>query len=144
MKKSWLPSHVVWLGYCLQLWAGLHYGIGTMTNELKCAQDVLANLDYDILPVLGIARTLKKGWRRLLTMFGNFELLSFPTEQLIFRLNLLLQHYHTDSSLSRKLDASLHYLQLHLGTPTCPIYLDYGKWGYLSSLCWVNVLWQTL
>ena len=144
MKNGRLPSHIAWLGYRLQLWTGIRYGIGTMTNELEKAQEVLANLDYEMLPILGIARTIKTGWRRLHTTFGGFGLLNFPTEQLICRLNLLLQHYHTSSMLSRKLDASLHYLQLQLGTPTCPLYLDYDKWGFLSPLCWVKVLWRTL
>ena len=115
-----------------------------MTNELEKSQEVLTNLDYEILPILGIARTIKRGWRRLHTTFGGFGLLNFPTEQLICRLNLLLQHYHTSSMLIQKLDGSLHYLQLQLGTPTCPFYLGYDKWSFLLPLCWVKVLWRTL
>jgi hypothetical protein len=37
-------------------------------------------------------------------------------------------------NLSRKLDASLRYLQLHLGTPCNPLTLDYNKWGHLAPL----------
>ena len=106
--------------------------------------NALATLDYEILPVLGIACMIKWGWRRLHTTFGGFRLLNFPTEQLIGRPNLFLQYYHTSSKLSQKLDASLHYLQLQLGTPTCPFYLDYKKSSFLSPLCWAKVLWRTL
>ena len=94
MKNGRLPSHIAWLGYRLQLWAGIRYGIGTMTNGLGKAQEILANLDYKSLPILGIARTIKRGWRRLHTTFVGFGLLNFLTEQLICRLNLLLQHHH--------------------------------------------------
>ena len=37
MTNGWLPSHIAWLGYRLQLWAGIRYGIGTMTNGLEKA-----------------------------------------------------------------------------------------------------------
>ena len=57
---------------------------------------------------------------------------------------MLLQHYHTSTNLSRKLDASLRYLQLQLGTPHNPITLDYDKWGYLAPLSWVKMLWRLL
>ncbi len=61
MRNEQLPAHVVWLGYRLQLWVGLRYGLGTMANKLKRTREVLANIDYDLLPVLGIVRTVKKG-----------------------------------------------------------------------------------
>ena len=97
-----------------------------------------------MLNVLGIASTVKKGWRRIHSAFGGFGLFSFATKQLIERLNLLLQHYNTGSSLSKKLDASLRYLQLQLGTNICPLDLPYDTWAYLAPLSWVKMLWRTL
>jgi hypothetical protein len=55
-----------------------------------------------------------------------------------------MQHYHTSTNLSRKLDASLRYLQLQLGMPHNPLLLDYTVWGHLAPLSWVKMLWQTL
>ena len=40
MKNGRPPAHIAWLGYRLQLWAGLRYGIGTMTNSLEKAKEV--------------------------------------------------------------------------------------------------------
>ncbi len=57
---------------------------------------------------------------------------------------MLMQHYHTSTNLSRKLDASLRYLQLQLGTPHNPFLLDYKVWGHLAPLSWVKMLWRTL
>jgi hypothetical protein len=65
-------------------------------------------------------------------------------EQLISRVNMLMQHYHTSSNLSRKLDASLGYLQFQLGTPGNPLELDFNVWGYLAPLSWVKMLWKSL
>ena len=65
-------------------------------------------------------------------------------EQLICHLNLLLQHYHTSSMVSHKLDASLKYLQLQLGTNRCPFNLDYDTWSPLPPLSWVKMYWRTI
>jgi hypothetical protein len=59
------------------------------------------------------------------TTFGGFGLFNLPVEQLKCRVNMLMQHYHTLTDLSRKLDASLRYLQLQLGMPQNPLLLDY-------------------
>ncbi len=56
---------------------------------------------------------------------------------------MLLQHYHTSTNLSRKLDASPRYLQLQLGIPH-NITLDYDKWGHLAPLSWFKMLWRSL
>jgi hypothetical protein len=85
-----------------------------------------------------------KGLRMLHTTFGGFSLLSVATEQLICQINMLLRHYHTSTNLSRKLDASLRYLQLQLGMPHNPITLDYDNWRYLAPLSWVKMLWRSL
>jgi hypothetical protein len=57
---------------------------------------------------------------------------------------MLMQHYHTSTNFSRKLDASLRYLQLQLGAPYNPLLLDYAAWGYLAPLSWVEMLWRML
>jgi len=115
-----------------------------MTNDIEEATSLNTEIDYNMLNVLGVACTVTKGLRTLHTTFGGFGLLSVPTEQLIRRINMLLQHYHTSTNLSRKLDASLRYLQLQLGMPHNPITLDYDKWGHLAPLSWVKMLWRLL
>jgi hypothetical protein len=101
---------MAWVAYKLQLWPGLRYGLGTMTYDIEAAASTLNETDYKILNVLGVACTVTKGLRMLHTTFGGFGLLSIPMKQLICRINMLLQHYHTSINLSRKLDASLRYL----------------------------------
>ncbi len=55
-----------------------------------------------------------------------------------------MQHYHTSTNLSRKLNASLRYLHLQLSMPHNPLLLDYDTWGHLAPLLWVMMLWQML
>jgi hypothetical protein len=94
-----------------------------------------------MLNLLGVVRTVICGLRKIHTIFGGFGLYSLAIEQLISRINTLFKHYHTLSNISKKLDMSLWYLQLQLGTPHNPFTLDYNKWGYLAPLSWVKMLW---
>jgi hypothetical protein len=56
----------------------------------------------------------------------------------------MMQHYHTPSNLSRKLDISLKYQQLQVGTNKNPLTLNYIKWGHLATLSWTKILWRLL
>ena len=111
IKNGHLPPHMGWIAYQLQLWLGVRYGIGMMTNDVEEAEDALRKTDYLRLNMLGIASTVRKGWCRIHTTLGSFFLLTLPTK----RLNLLLQHYHTSAVLSKKLDVFFCYLQPQLG-----------------------------
>ena len=135
---------MAWVAYRHQLWPGVRYGLGTMTNDLEVTDNLLHKEDYRMLNVLGVVRSVTKGRRCLHTSFGGFGLFNLPVEQLICRVNMLMQHYHTSTNLSRKLDASLRYLQLQLGTPHNPFLLEYAVWGHLAPLSWVKMLRRSL
>jgi hypothetical protein len=141
MQNGHLPCHMAWTAYKIQLWPGLRYGLGTITNDLEPAEDLLHAKDHNTLNVLGVLRNVTKVLRWLHTTFGGFGLLSLPTEQLVTRVNMLMQHYHASANPGRKLDASLRYLQLQLGALHNLLTLDYAKWGQLAPLSWVKMLW---
>ncbi len=107
MQNGHLPCHIAWTAYRHQLWHSMRYGLGTMTNDIEPAKELLHAKDYNTLNVLGVLRNVTKGLRRIRTTFGGFGLLSLSTEQLISRVNMLMQHYHASTNLSKKLDASL-------------------------------------
>jgi hypothetical protein len=132
IKNGHLPSHIAWIAYKHQLWPILQYGLGTMTNNAEEAEKLLNKADYNTLNVLGIFRNVSTVLRKLHTTFGRFGLFNLPTKQLISCVNMLFQHYHISTNLSRKLDPSLWYLQLQLGTPQNPLMLDFSKWGHLA------------
>jgi hypothetical protein len=56
MTNGHLPNHMAWIAYKQQLWPGIWYRLGTMTNNLKVANMLLCNSDYKMLNVLGIFR----------------------------------------------------------------------------------------
>ncbi len=81
-----------------------------MTNNLEATETIFDKADYDMMPLLGVARKVKRELRKLHTTFGGFGLFHLPTEQLICRINMLLQHYHTSTALSKKSDTSFTYM----------------------------------
>jgi hypothetical protein len=107
MTNGHLPNHMAWIAYKHQLLPGVQYGLGTMTNNLEVADNLLHEENYRTLNVVGVACSVTKGLRCLHMTFGGFGLFNLPVEQLICRVNMLMQHYHTSTNLSRKLDASL-------------------------------------
>jgi hypothetical protein len=127
MISGHLPSHITWVAYRYQLWPGLRYGLGTMTNDIKPAARLLDNADYKTRNVLGIFRNVTKGLQKIHTTFGGFGLFDLSTEQLISRVNMFFQHYHVSTNLSKKLDTSLGYLQLQVSMPHNPFTEDYSK-----------------
>jgi hypothetical protein len=144
MMNGHLPNHTAWIACKHQLWPGVQYGLGMMTNDLKVADSLLHDEEYRILNVLGMIRSITKGLHCLHTTFGGFGLFNLPVEQLICQVDMLMQHYHTSTNLSRKLNTSLRYLQLQLDTPHNPLLLNYVAWGHLAPLSWVKMLWRML
>ena len=55
-----------------------------------------------------------------------------------------MQHYHTPTNISKKLDASIRYLQLQLGTERNPFDLNYNKCCHLAPLSWAKLIWRSL
>jgi hypothetical protein len=139
MHNGHLLACMAWIAYKLQIWPSLGYVLGTMTNDLEATETIFNKSNYKILSILGVACTVKRELRKLHTSVGGFGLLNLLTEQLICRINMLLQHYHIMTALSRKSDASFWYLQLQLGTPYKPLTLPFEKWGHLETLSWVKM-----
>ncbi len=70
MTNGHLPSHMAWVTYRHQLWPGVRYGLGTMTNDLEVTDNLLHKEDYRMFNVLSVIRSMTKGLRRLLCPLG--------------------------------------------------------------------------
>jgi hypothetical protein len=46
MTNGHLPKHMAWIAYKHQLWPGVRYGLGAMTNDLKVLDNLLHKEDY--------------------------------------------------------------------------------------------------
>ena len=75
----------------------IRYGIGTMANDVEEAEELLVEHDYSLLNILGIARTVKKGLRKLHTFFCGFWLQepgNRATDRKTKSVAAALQHLH--------------------------------------------------
>ena len=144
MSNAHLPWGLAWMSYRLKLWPGIRYGIATLATPLKTAATLLDSWDFKMLSFLGVNRHIKKGWRRLPRAFGGVGLLSFPIEQLIAWVGMLLQHFGVPSILGRKFQASLEALQLEIGARGNPLEESFAVYGALATDCWFKSVWERL
>ena len=52
---------MAWIAYSLQLTTAVKYGIGTLTNDIEEASELLHKEDFKTLPILGINRCVLTG-----------------------------------------------------------------------------------
>jgi hypothetical protein len=141
-----LPAKFAWVSYKLKLWPGLRYGLATLVlaTPFRTAASLLDSFHFRMLPFLGINRNIKREWCTLPRAFGGIGLFSFPVEQTICCLNMLLQHYGVPSTLGKKFQASIECLQLEVGVNVNPLTVSYDIYGSLATTCWVKTLWERL
>ncbi len=46
-ENGHLPGHIAWVAYKHQLWLGLGYGLGAMTNNMELAAKLLDDIDHE-------------------------------------------------------------------------------------------------
>ncbi len=83
MTNGHLPNHMAWIAYENQLWPGVRYGLGTKTNDLEVADNLLHEENYRMLNDVGVAHSITKGLHCLHTTFGGFGLFNLSIKQLI-------------------------------------------------------------
>ena len=135
-KNGHLPAKFAWASYRFKLWPGIRYGLATLATPWSVAKGLLWRNEYDMLSILGVNRNIKRGWRVLPRAFGGVGLLSFPVEQTICWLNMLIQHFGVPTVLGKKFSASLEAHQLEIGSLGNPLIVPYSKYHYLATSCW--------
>ena len=102
-----LPARYAWVSCKLKLWPGIRYGLSTMTTPLKVTVELLPVYNFRMLSFLGVNMDIKREWRTIPRTFRGIGLYSFPVEQTICCLNMLVQHFGVPSVLGKKFRASL-------------------------------------
>ena len=143
-RNGHLPATLVWRSYKWKLWPGLRYGLATLGTPLSEIGNILNRQEFDVLPLLGINRNIRRRWRSLPHAFGGAGLFNLQVEQTIGWINMFLQHFGLDSTLARKFMASLEALQLELGCIGCPFEENFGRFGHLATASWVKSFWERL
>ena len=143
-RNGHLPTSYAWKSYLWKLWPGLRYGLATLGTSLVDIEQALVRQQYELLPLLGVNRNIRRQWRTIPRAFGGVGLLNLTIEQTIGWINMFLQHYGLDSVLSRKFKVSLEILQLEIGCAGCPLDERFAQYGHLATPCWMKSLWERL
>jgi hypothetical protein len=93
---------------------------------------------------LGINRNVKREWQTIHRTFGGISLFSFPVEQTIGMINMLVQHYGAGTTLAKKMTALIEALQLKIGCIGNPFVENYEKLYLLATPSWAKSLWERL
>jgi hypothetical protein len=129
--NSNLPTHLVWKSYGFQLVPAIRFGIAILANQSEDIENILHSLEFKMLSSMGVNRHIKVKWRKLAREFGRIGLFNLTNKQFIGWAELILQHYGTDSTISKKMRASLETAQLKLvamGTPSMNTMTHLAYW----------------
>jgi hypothetical protein len=100
--------------------------------------------NFQSLSFLGINQNVKKEWRTMHRAFGGIGLFSFAVEHTIRMINMFIQHYGAETTLAKKLSASLEALQLEIGCIGNMLEENFDELRLQASLCWTKSLWERL
>jgi len=125
-----------WIAYRFKLWVGIRYGIATLAIPLAESHRILQTENFQCLSFLGINRNVKREWQTLHRAFGGIGLFSFAIEQTIGMINMLIQHYGAETTLARKITASL---EAEIGCVGSPFAENYDELHLLATACWAKV-----
>jgi len=142
VKNGELRTRSVWTSYIHQLWAGLRYGLAASSAPLKQLYSGLGTSDYNMLSVLGVARSIKTAVRYIPPTFGGMGIRHLPIEATAATLNAFLQHYGEPTNLGYTLRTTLHHMQVEMGVRVCPLQYKYEVWEGLVTDSWVKALWE--
>ena len=91
---------------------------------------------------MGVNQHVKIEWRKLAREFGGIGLFNLTIKQFIGWAELILQHYGTGSTISKKMRASLVAVQLEIGCNGNPLNECHDTLGILATNGWIKAVWE--
>ena len=144
LRNGHLPPRYAWVSYKLQLWSSVRYGLGVLAVPLSQMGELTTNFAYRVLPCLGVNRNIKTGWRYLHSAFSGCGLLHLPTESVISRLNMFLQHWDNPAPIGSAMRTSMECLQLEIGCRGSPLSEPFSFMGPHCTHSWGRSFWECI
>ncbi len=144
MRNAHLPARMGWIAYRFKLWASICYGIATLAIPLDVACSILCTKNFHCFSFLGVNQNVKREWRTIHRTFCGIRLFSFPVEQTIGMIDMLVQHYGASTTLAKKMTASIEALQLEIGCIGHSFVENYEELHLLATPSWAKSLWEQL
>ncbi len=142
IRNSNLPTHLVWKSYRFQLGPTIRFGLTTLANQSDDIDNILHGLEFEMLSSMGVNQHVKIEWRKLAREFGGIGLFNLTIKQFIGWAELILQHYGTGLTISKKMRASLVAAQLEIGCNGNPLNECHDTLGILATDGWIKAVWE--
>ena len=112
--------------------------------SLDPSGSILDPLHYVILPKIKVVRTFSSVIVSIQVSINGLGLFYLESEYLLEATDLIISLFTSKLPLSFLLWESLEYLQLETGSATSVFHLSFKVFGYLTTLCWIRSVWESL
>jgi hypothetical protein len=125
-----------------QFWPGVLFGISSVSAPFGILEECLMKTYYDILPLCGIRRSVRKELRQLDRGFYGIGLPHPGVECLVAQINNLLVHYGSNSGLGIHMQVSMEMMIIEGGVSSQILSEQYARYGHWTTHCWLRLLWE--
>ena len=115
----------LWFLLDASFWPKVSYGLNCNLSSFEVLSESLQKQWYQILPMGGIKRSVKKGIRQLSRGFYGAGCPHPGVECLVAQANKLMMHYGCQSSVGLRLQMSMEFLIIELGISLQPLQESY-------------------
>ena len=127
-----------------QFWPGVSFGISSVCATFAGLEECLMKIYYDMLPMCGIRRLVR---RELRQMDGGFYGVGLPhpgVECFVAQLNKLLTHYGSSSSLGVHMQVSMEMLVIEGGISLQILSEPFSTYGKGVTHSWLRSVWEKI
>jgi len=127
-----------------QFWPAASFGISSVTAPLETLEGCLMRTYYNLLPLCGIRRSVRRELRQLDRGFYGVGLPHPGVECFVAQLEKLLTNYGSSSGLGVHMQASMEVFIIEGGISTQLLSEPFARYGKWVTDCWLKSLWEKL
>ena len=142
VSNSGSPCNLTWISLSCCIWRSIAYALPAMSLSDTDSSDIATALLRTTLPCMGIKQSFPKVMRYAPGTYLGLGIPNPRVENGISKLSLWTRHASSDTVLGKWFCISYEYLQLEINHPGCFFDLDYDRWSFLATNCWIKDLWK--
>ena len=139
-----LNKRNVWFLLDKQFWPGVSFGISSITSGFQELDECMMRQYYDLLPISGIRRSVRKELRQLDRGFYGCGFPHPGVECMVGQISKLLTNYGCPSGLGQHLQTSMELLVIEAGVSSQILSMEYERYGAWVSSCWLKSVWEKI
>lgn len=136
-KASKLNKRVLVFLLDKQFWPGVSFGISSVCASFAELEECLMKIYYDMLPMCGIRRSVRRELRQMDRGFYGVGLPHPGVECFIAQLNKLLTHYGSSSSLGVHMQVLMEMLVIEGGISLQILSESFSTYGKRVTHSWL-------